>query len=172
MKGLRWAGSHSKLGELIGQAVKGATLEALRWQNGLEASLTRSIFHALGRFGLNEKTLMERLAKHMTPKGLELVKNNTMAVFLEPRVSAAAFAYAAVLDRLQYGTLSPEIGAEALRDQGAGVAVAIGGKPERWPEFWTKITPDPADRLSAFAQGLALGWEVRWAWRRPPAVVA
>lgn len=173
VKGLRWAGSHSKIGELIGQAVRGATLEALRWQNGLETSMTRSIFHALGRFGLNEKTLLERLTKHLPEKHLALVKENTLAVFLEPRVSAAAFAYAAVLDRLQYGTLSAEIGAEALRDQGASVAVAIGGKAERWPEFWNKITPDPADRLSAFAQGLALGWELRWAaWRRAPSIVA
>ncbi len=35
---------HSKLGELIGAAVRDATLEALRWQNGLEISSTRLIF--------------------------------------------------------------------------------------------------------------------------------
>ena len=32
-----------KLGEIIGVAVRRATLEALRWQNGLEASYTRGV---------------------------------------------------------------------------------------------------------------------------------
>jgi adenosylcobinamide amidohydrolase len=52
---LRNAGSHTKLGELIGEAVRAATAEALRWQNGLEPSYTRNITRALGRFGLSEK---------------------------------------------------------------------------------------------------------------------
>ena len=52
---LRWSGTHTKLGELIGLAVKEATIEALRWQNGMERSHTRSIMHALGRFGLTEE---------------------------------------------------------------------------------------------------------------------
>ena len=41
------ASTHVKLGELIGSAVRDATLEALRWQNGLESSYTRTVFSAL-----------------------------------------------------------------------------------------------------------------------------
>ena len=51
---------HSKLGELIGVAVRDATLEALRWQNGLEVSSTRLLFHALGRYGVREADCLER----------------------------------------------------------------------------------------------------------------
>ena len=40
------ASPHVKLGELIGRAVRDATLEALRWQNGLEPSYTRGLFTA------------------------------------------------------------------------------------------------------------------------------
>ena len=47
-----------KLGEIIGVAVRDATLEALRWQNGLEASYTRGLCHALGRYGVTEAALM------------------------------------------------------------------------------------------------------------------
>ena len=47
-------GPHAKLGELIGRAVIDAVKEALRWQNGLEPSMTRGLFHALGRFGVTE----------------------------------------------------------------------------------------------------------------------
>jgi adenosylcobinamide amidohydrolase len=45
---------HVKLGELIGRTVREATQEALRWQNGLEPSYTRGVFHALGRYGIKE----------------------------------------------------------------------------------------------------------------------
>jgi hypothetical protein len=41
---------------------RNATLEALRCQNGLEASYTRGVFHALGRFGVKEATLFEDIA--------------------------------------------------------------------------------------------------------------
>ena len=37
-------------------------MEALRWQNGLEASYTRGVFHALGRFGVTEATVFEDIA--------------------------------------------------------------------------------------------------------------
>ena len=46
------ASPHVKLGELVGLAARRATIEALRWQNGLEASYTRGVFHALGRYGV------------------------------------------------------------------------------------------------------------------------
>ena len=46
------ASPHMKLGELVGLATRKATMEALRWQNGLEASYTRGVFHALGRYGV------------------------------------------------------------------------------------------------------------------------
>jgi adenosylcobinamide amidohydrolase len=51
---------HVKLGEMIGVAVRDATLEALRWQNGLELSYTRSIFHALGTVRLEGGPLCRR----------------------------------------------------------------------------------------------------------------
>ena len=48
------ASPHVKLGELVGLAVRRATMECLRWQNGLEPSYTRSLVHALGRYGIGE----------------------------------------------------------------------------------------------------------------------
>ena len=52
-----------KVGELIGLTVRRATVEALRWQNGLEASYTRGLFHALGRYGLKEANVFDDLAR-------------------------------------------------------------------------------------------------------------
>ena len=56
------ASPHMKLGELVGLATREATMEALRWQNGLEASYTRGVFHALGRYGVREATFFDDIA--------------------------------------------------------------------------------------------------------------
>ncbi|MBZ2183643.1 MAG: adenosylcobinamide amidohydrolase [Bryobacter sp.] len=159
---IRWAGPHTKLGELIGNAVREATVEALRWQNGMERSHTRSIPHALSRFGLTEEKLLARLEQKLPPVYFQLLKENKMALLWEPRVAAAAFAYAAVLDRLQYGTLPAEGAGETLRDQAASAGVAIAGKPESWARFWAKIRYEPTDKVGPFIEGLALGWIDRW----------
>jgi adenosylcobinamide amidohydrolase len=159
---LRNAGSHTKLGELIGEAVRAATVEALRWQNGLERSYTRSLTRALGRFGLPEKELLNRLKSILPPKSYELLTSNQLGVTMEPRVAAAAYAYAAVLDRIQYGTLPVELAGDVLRDQAANVAVALSSKPGMWPEFWRRIPANTVDRLEPFVRGLALGWQMRW----------
>jgi adenosylcobinamide amidohydrolase len=159
---VRWAGPHTKLGELIGNAVRQATLEALRWQNGMERSHTRSIPHALGRFGLTEEKLLARLKEKLPEAYFQLLTENKMAVLWEPRVAAAAFAYAAVLDRLQYGVLPQDGAGETLRDQAASVGVALAGQPGVWASIWQRIQYDPADRVGPFVQGLALGWMERW----------
>ena len=61
LKTLDSASGHLKLGELIGIAVREAVIEAISVQNGLERSDTRSVIHALGRFGLTKEDLFSRL---------------------------------------------------------------------------------------------------------------
>ena len=101
------ASPHMKAGELIGQAVCRATIEALRWQNGLEASLTRGLFHALGRFGLKESEVFDDLAALLDASDLELLRKNSKAAFFEPLVGAAAtrsrpFPTAFVMERFRH----------------------------------------------------------------------
>ena len=119
---------HVKLGEIIGVAVKESVAEALRWQNGLEASYTRGLFHALGRFGLTEARAMERLAELLPAARYELLDKNRKAVFFEPGVGAAAYALAAVLDRVRCGTIPEGLAQEALRCQAACIACALAGR--------------------------------------------
>ena len=108
------ASPHMKLGELIGAATRDATLEALRWQNGLEASYTRGVFHALGRFGLKEATFLEDIAARLTEDDLELLRRNSKAAMYEPLAGAAAHAFAAVFDRIRWGVLPAAVSGEAL----------------------------------------------------------
>lgn len=157
------ASPHVVLGQLIGTSVRDATLEALRWQNGLEPSYTRGIFHALGRYGLKEDSVFEGLQPLLGERSLVLLKQNSKAVFYEPMVSAAAYAIAAVLDRMRYETLPASVAKEALRHQGACLAVALAAKPAQWSEFRATLPdPDPATPVPFVLAAIAKGWESKW----------
>jgi adenosylcobinamide amidohydrolase len=154
---------HSKLGELIGLAVKNATLEALRWQNGLEPSYTRSIFVALGRYGLKEPKFAEDIAPLMTERELELLKKNFKSVVYEPKVAAAAFAIAAVLDRIRFETLPVGAVQDIFRQQLAILAANLAAKPGNWPYFYSQLSEaDPAQPMGAILSAIALGWSSKW----------
>jgi adenosylcobinamide amidohydrolase len=157
------ASPHSILGQMIGTAVRDATLEALRWQNGLEPSYTRGIFHALSRYGLKEASIFEDLKPLLTERSLALLRQNSKAVFYEPMVGSAAYAIAAVLDRIRYETLPASIARGALRHQAACLAVALSAKPSAWPEFYTSLPePDVEKPASLVLAAIARGWESKW----------
>lgn len=153
---------HSKLGELIGAAVKRAVLEALRWQNGLEPSSTRSLFHALGRFGMTEERAMRRLAELLPEDRYSLLEKNRNDVFFEPGAAAAAFGFAAVLDRIAGGTLPPGTASEALRQQAACLACALTARPEEWVEFRNQLADSSGDPVELALLAIALGWKTKW----------
>lgn len=162
IKPLESASGHLKLGELIGKAVYTATLEALRWQNGLERSNVRNVVHVMERFGLNEKRLFEMLKKQLPENSYQLLDMNRNSLLSEPRVAAATYAYAAVLDRIQYGTISKLLGNEALKDQSANIAVAVSSRPDCWTKFWKKIKVDQANQTHSLVRAIALGWQAKW----------
>lgn len=154
------ASPHVKLGELIGCAVRDATLEALRWQNGLEPSYTRSIFSALSRFGLKEETFFAEIESHLSPQDFDLIKKNSKSVFYEPLVGAAAHAMAAVFDRMRYGTIPASAAHEALRQQAATMAACLSAKPVLWDEFRGQLSE--TDPVQLTLRAIALGWAAKW----------
>jgi len=178
--GLRtWTGKHTKAGELIGLCVRRATLEALRWQNGLEPSYTRSIIHALGRFGCSEERLKSAMEKRLSPSVYQLFKDNWNPVIHDPQLSAAAYAFAAVLDRALCGTIGPVSAPESLVNQGALMAAGLAARPEDFAQFRQTLArhahPDtqartdlPASALDIVFDAIALGWVGKW--ERKPSV--
>jgi adenosylcobinamide amidohydrolase len=154
---------HMKLGELIGRATRDATIEALRWQNGLEASYTRGVFHALGRFGVREATVFDDIAPFLSEGDLELLKRNSKAVFYEPLVGAAAHALAAICDRVRFGTLPDSVAPDAMTQQAAGLACNLAAQADRWPEFRAALRPHAsADIKGLVLRAIALGWSAKW----------
>ena len=154
---------HSKLGELIGVAVRDATLEALRWQNGLEVSSTRLLFHALGRYGVREADCLTELAPLLSERELELLKKNFQSVVYEPKVAAAGFAIAAVLDRIRVGTLPAGAARDIFRQQLATLASSLAAKPDAWPEFYARLADaEPEQAARGIYAAIALGWSHKW----------
>jgi adenosylcobinamide amidohydrolase len=162
-RALTSASPHLKLGELVGLATRSATIEALRWQNGLEASYTRGVFHALGRYGVNEATLFEDIAPLLDEADLELLKKNAKAVFYEPLVGAAAHALATVCDRVRYGTIPDGVAADATVQQAAALAANLAAQVHRWAEFRSTLRPHAnGDVKTLVLRALALGWSEKW----------
>jgi hypothetical protein len=176
---LTTASPHMKFGEIVGAAVRDATIEALRWQNGLEASYTRGLFHALGRYGIKQQTIFDELKDSLDPVDLELLRKNSNAAFYEPLVGAAAHALAAVLDRVRHGTLPASAAPDAVVHQAATLAASLAASPDRWPEFrarlhevvcqGTRHASAAAAAQPAFAEpkplilaAIALGWREKW----------
>jgi adenosylcobinamide amidohydrolase len=160
------ASPHMKAGELIGQAVRRATVEALRWQNGLEASLTRGLFHALGRYGVRESDIFDGLSALLDPVDLELLRRNSKAAFFEPLVGAAAHALAAVLDRIRHGTIPLSAAPDAVVQQAATLASSLAAMPDAWPEFRAQLHQSASKEPRALVlAAVALGWTAKWRTR-------
>jgi hypothetical protein len=168
-----WTGNHSKLGEILCRAVLEATKEALRWQNGLEPSHTRNLVHALGRFGVGEAALLEAACRHLDEGDGTLLRANFQAVMHEPLVAGAAYALAAVKDRIAYGTLPGSTGRELLANQAAMMAAGLAARTEAFPAFRAALMSvaaeagesgekRDADVFGLAAMALALGWREKW----------
>ena len=157
------AGHHVKLGEMIGRAVRKATLEALRWQNGLEASSTRSIYHALKRYGLKADPFLAAMKTRLPADEFAFFNKNIRSVVHDPGVSAAVYAYAAVWDRLRHGTLSQALAAPLLRQQAAILASALAEKPASWTSCYEQLVVHEDAMLDTIYDAIALGWRLKWA---------
>lgn len=157
------ASTHMKLGELVGLVTRQATMEALRWQNGLEASYTRGVFHALGRYGVREATFFDDITPFLDEANLELLKKNTKAAMYEPQVGVAAHAFAAVCDRIRFGTVSESIAPDSMAQHAAILAANLAGQPHRWSEFRASLRPHAGgDVKTIVLRALALGWSEKW----------
>jgi adenosylcobinamide amidohydrolase len=156
------ANPHSKMGELLGAAVRAATKDALRWQNGLEPSFTRSLLHALRRFGFSEASFLDAMRVRLPEASMTLLMKNKNAVLYEPQAAAAAYAFAAVLDRVRFGVLPPLAARDVLRHQAATLATSLCARTEAWYSFWQQLDVDMNRPLDAVYDAAALGWSSKW----------
>jgi adenosylcobinamide amidohydrolase len=158
-----WTGKHAKLGELVGTTVKEAVLEALRWQNGFEPSRTRSLFHALGRFGLREEAFKGHVERIIQDEGQrKFLQDCTTMLSNDPRCSASAYALAAVLDRQKAGVLPSGSARDAVALQCALLACAVSGKNEKFSQYLAQMQACHEVFPDGLIMAIYLGWRDKW----------
>ena len=91
-----------------------------------------------------------------------LLKKNLKPVLYEPQVSAAAFAFAAVWDRVRYGTVSGALAAPVLRQQAATLATSLAANPDMWFLCYEQLEVNEDAFLDVVYDALALGWRLKW----------
>ncbi|MCH2191358.1 MAG: adenosylcobinamide amidohydrolase [Gammaproteobacteria bacterium] len=153
------ASGHLKIGELIGVCVYEAVLKALELQEGLTPLASRQVSHVFKRFKVTNETLLNDLEKRLSDEEFALLRDNASAIFSDPKLVAAAYAYSAVLDRIQNETFDNTIRGDVLLDQAVNVAVAIAGPGRNYRESLQKVGDE---ELDAFLQAFVLGWKAKW----------
>lgn len=164
---------HLKLGELVGGTTQQAVLQALTWQNGLSASSQANIYSALKRFGLTEKVFQQELKQTFSNDKVQHALNNHYSLTHDNRAAASAYAFASVLDRFNYKTLTPSIRNEVLLDHASMAAVAISGRAKRYSDYWQTLNlqqnkifkQEKENELAAvkmFVNALILGFTDKW----------
>ena len=158
-----WTGQHAKLGELVGSAVHKAVLEALRWQNGLEPSITRRLSHALGRYGVKQDQLSAQLsAQASNEEERKFLLESLAMIEHDPKVSAVAYAIASVLDRELAGVLPHESALESVRHQCALLSTHLSAKPERLCDYLRLLEPLDGQVAAQLSHAIILGWRDKW----------
>lgn len=142
------AGKHSKLGELIGCAVKPAVKEALFRQTGLSPQMQHSVLRRLKRFGVNEDTLWQ---EYIAGNGSNNVKTQFMErlsqLDKDDQLVTYTSLYVHLLDQFLWELLSGEEAEQAGNELLALVAskfgiplTVIGGsKLEDYIQAWAKL---------------------------------
>lgn len=105
---IKWAGKHSKLGELIGKCVIGATTEALAKQNNLTPASQRDMLVRLERFGIDEKKYWEVASSLNGENKKDIFIKKLRKFSKKPIVVAMISSILHIVDEIEWG-LIPEL---------------------------------------------------------------
>lgn len=100
------AGKHSKLGELIGRAVKAAVKEALKRQSGLCPERQHNVIMRMDRFGITEQALWEGFP-HASLSRADF-SEKLYRLSADSELVVASSLYAHLLDQLMWDMISPQ----------------------------------------------------------------
>ncbi|MCB2188023.1 MAG: adenosylcobinamide amidohydrolase [Deltaproteobacteria bacterium] len=172
---LTGAGKHTKLGELLGRAVRRAVFETLAAQNQLTPRGQGSAWVHLERFGLGREQLCRRVAARLEEGLAQLWQDNFGEQDRDAPTVAAVAALAHLKDKLDWGVLPQTCVPEIFGAYGAQIAAAISGRYELFSRFRQELAPAaPGLDLAALEElavgALALGFREKWAFpaEEPP----
>ena len=128
--------------------------------------MTRGLEHALGRFGFKVEDLRSVITETCNTHDDELFGNNEKSILFDPQTAACAYAIAAILDRIHYGTFPRGTVEEALAGQLALVASQVAVKPDLYAEHFKQLSQSTDslqnDPIQQLYRAIAAGWNRKW----------
>ena len=128
---LTGAGKHTKLGELIGLTVKKSIKETLALQDSLTPQSQRSAKIHLERFGIDKKSMMEKICSFLNEEKAKLFERNFGNINRDSVTVAATAALVHLRDKIEWGILPENCLPEIFSSYGAQLSASISGKFER-----------------------------------------
>ncbi len=164
---LSGAGKHTKLGELVGLAVKQAVTEALAFQNRISPQNQRSVVIHIERFGTDSETTKNGVASYLSREKADLFKNNFIGVDRDPVTVAAVAALVQLKDKLAWKILPESCTPEIFASYGAHLAAAVAGKYNRLSYYRKRLSKLEFDTSNGFFldliyRAIAMGFEDKW----------
>lgn len=157
------AGTHTRMGELIGKTVHRATMKALEWQNGLSPSLSRNLSHLFKRLGFDQNEWQQALETQTTCPS-ELLLANIQAILHDPQICAVAASLCTILDRVRVGALPENLLNHQCRRHATLMAVALSDRDQDYHSLFEQL-PQTSSIVQLLAHAVALGWREKWADR-------
>ncbi len=161
------AGKHSKLGELIGKAVRRALAETLKLQNGLTPESRRSVCLMMERFGTTIDQFKDQVCRGLDTSHIRLFLDNFETIDRDPLTVAAAAALVHLWDQTRWGILPRECLPEWMARYGAQLASAVSGKTLRLSFYEAELEKETVHFDDAFlvrwiCRCMALGYQEKW----------
>ena len=145
------AGKHSKLGELIGKAVKRAVKEALRLQNKLSPESQHNALRRLKRFGVDESQIYKKYSEMKLSGALnrQWFAHHLEVYSRRGTTVALTACFTQLMDEMDWGLLSVAEACEAIQ-MVAGTLQKADGYTCEW-----RAAPD---EIESAAQILVNNW--------------
>jgi adenosylcobinamide amidohydrolase len=164
---LTWAGKHSKLGELIGLAVKEAVKETLAKQNSLTPLGQCSVKIHLERFGANRESLLAGISSHLDDGRAKLLSDNFSTILRDPLTVAAVAGLVHIRDKFSWGTLPHSCWPEIMAGATAQIACTISSRYDRMDFYRQKLCRTDKEQgngpfLRLCCRAMALGFDDKW----------
>ncbi|CCK82363.1 predicted adenosylcobinamide amidohydrolase [Desulfobacula toluolica Tol2] len=161
------AGKHTKLGELIGKAVKKAVRKTLCLQNRLSPEGQRSVKIHIERFGTDKKEMIQGICSHLNDDLARLAKDNIDSINRDPLIVAAVAALVHLRDKSAWGILPATCMKEIFSSFGAQVAMAVSGRTDQIETYRLKLSQNLSNTsdkamLALIFKALAMGFEEKW----------
>lgn len=165
------ANKHSKLGELIGLAVRGALQQALNLQCGMTPDSRRSSIVHLERYGETQANFIQAVSAELPENLQPLFRENFLAINHDPVTVGTVQACLHLKDQINWGVLPASCAKDSLLYQAGLIARAVSGKaiaPESFLQHWTvgdlaRSNPDLLQLIhQAFAHGFIKKWQGRF----------